>query len=60
VARPRPLVPGRRVRVTDGPLAGLVGIIEDPPDPRGRVRVLMDILRTQTRVSIDAESLEDE
>jgi transcription antitermination factor NusG len=47
------------VRVTDGPLAGLVGIIEDPPDPRGRVRILMDILRTQTRVSIDAGSLED-
>ena len=58
-ARPRPLPVGRRVRVTDGPLAGLVGIIEDPPDARGRVGVLMDILRAQTRVSIDADSLED-
>ena len=59
VARPRPLPVGRRVRVTDGPLAGLVGIIEDPPDGRGRVGILMDFLRTQTRVSIDARSLED-
>jgi len=58
-ARPQPLPVGRRVRVTDGPLAGLVGIIEDPPDARGRVGVLMDILRAQTRVSIDADSLED-
>ena len=58
-ARPRPLPVGRRVRVTDGPLAGLIGIIEDPPDGRGRVGVLMDILRAHTRVSIDADSLED-
>jgi len=59
VARPRPLPVGHRVRVTDGPLAGLVGIIENPPDGRGRVSVLMDILRTQTRVAIDVRSLED-
>ncbi len=59
VARPRPLPAGRRVRVTDGPFAGLVGIIENPPDGRGRVSVLMDILRQQTRVSIDAGWLED-
>jgi transcriptional antiterminator RfaH len=59
VARPRPLPVGRRVRVTSGPLAGLVGIIENPPDARGRVGVLMDILRTQTRVSIDVGWLED-
>jgi transcription antitermination factor NusG len=57
--RPRPLPVGHRVRVTDGPLAGLVGIIENPPDARGRVSVLMDILRTQTRVSIDVGDLED-
>jgi transcriptional antiterminator RfaH len=59
VVRPRPLPVGRRVRVTSGPLSGLVGVIEDPPDARGRVRVLMDFLRRQTRVSVDAEWLED-
>jgi transcription antitermination factor NusG len=59
VARPRPLPVGHRVRVTDGPLAGLVGSIENPPDARGRVSVLMDILRTQTRVSIDVAFLEE-
>jgi len=59
VARPRPLPVGRRVRVTDGPFAGLVGIIENPPDARGRVSVLMNILRQQTRVSIAVDWLED-
>jgi transcriptional antiterminator RfaH len=57
--RPRVLPVGRRVRVTSGPFAGLVGIIENPPDARGRVSVLMDILRQQTRVSIASEWLED-
>jgi len=59
VARPRPLPPGRRVRITSGPLAGLVGIIENPPDARGRVSVLLDLLRQQTRVSVEASLLED-
>jgi transcriptional antiterminator RfaH len=59
VARPRPLPVGRRVRVTTGPLSGLVGIIENPPDARGRVQVLMEILRRQTRVSVAVACLED-
>jgi transcription antitermination factor NusG len=59
VARCRPLPPGHRVRITNGPCAGLVGIIENPPDGRGRVSILMDILRQQTRVSVDAGWLED-
>ena len=58
VARPRPLPVGCRVRVTDGPLAGLAGIIENPPDARGRVSILMDLLRRQTRVSVDVTVLE--
>jgi transcriptional antiterminator RfaH len=58
VARPRPLPVGCRVRLTDGPLAGLAGIIENPPDARGRVSILMDILRRRTRVSVDVTCLE--
>jgi transcriptional antiterminator RfaH len=59
VARPRPLPVGRRVRVTTGPLAGLVGIIENPPDARGRVGVLMELLRRPMRVSVDVDALEE-
>jgi len=56
---PRPLPVGRRVRITTGPLAGLVGLIENPPDARGRVSILMDILRRHTRVSVDVAWLEE-
>jgi transcriptional antiterminator RfaH len=56
---PRPLPVGRRVRITTGPLAGLVGMIENPPDARGRVSILMDILRQQTRVCVDVAWLEE-
>lgn len=56
---PRPLPVGRRVRITTGPLAGLVGLIENPPDGRGRVSILMDILRRHTRVSVDVAWLEE-
>jgi transcriptional antiterminator RfaH len=56
---PRPLPVGRRVRITTGPLAGLVGLIENPPDARGRVSILMDILRQHTRVSVDVAWLEE-
>jgi transcriptional antiterminator RfaH len=57
--RPRPLPIGRRVRVTTGPLAGLVGIIDNPPDARGRVGVLMELLRRPMRVSVDVDTLEE-
>src|SRR5262249_5256475 len=43
---------GDRVRIKQGPLAGLVGIIERPCSGRGRVRVLMELLRRQTRVEV--------
>lgn len=43
---------GDTVRIRSGPLAGLVGIIECPGSPRGRVRVLMELLKRQTRVEL--------
>jgi len=49
--------PGERVRIRHGPLAGLVGIVEGPSTGRGRVRVLMELLRRQTRVEIPPEYL---
>jgi len=56
------LVPAFRagdvVRVRSGPLAGLVGIIEHPGSPRGRVRVLMELLRRQTRVELPQRLIE--
>lgn len=50
--------PGDRVRITHGPLEGLVGIIESPGCGRGRVRVLMELLRRQTRVEVPQQIIE--
>ena len=49
---------GDRVRVKQGPFAGLIGIIENPCSGRGRVRVLMDLLRRQTCVEVSEELLD--
>jgi transcriptional antiterminator RfaH len=49
-ARPR-LQVGQDVEVADGPLAGLRGIIERPPDAKGRVKILMQLLN-QRAVSL--------
>lgn len=49
---------GDRVRIKQGPLAGLVGIIERPCGGRGRVRVLMELLRRQTRVEVPERLLD--
>ncbi len=50
--------PGELVRITHGPLEGLVGIIESPGSARGRVRVLMELLRRQTRVEVPQQMIE--
>jgi transcription elongation factor/antiterminator RfaH len=35
---------GQEVQITDGPFAGLMAIVENPPDAHGRIRVLMRLL----------------
>ena len=49
---------GDVVRVTHGPFEGLVGIIDRPVGARGRVRVLMELLRRQTQVEVPEHMLE--
>jgi transcription antitermination factor NusG len=49
---------GERRELTGGPFEGLLGIIEDPPDDRGRVRVLMRLLNGQAvRVQLSVTQL---
>lgn len=50
--------PGDLVRIKRGPFEGLVGIIENPGGGRGRVRVLMELLRRQTRVEVPQQMIE--
>ncbi len=59
ILRPvRVFKPGDLVRIKYGPLEGLVGIIENPGCGRGRVRVLMELLRRQTRVEVPEQIIE--
>ncbi len=57
VATPR-FEPGQEVRVVDGPLAGLHGIVQERVSGRARVRVLMELLRRRTQVTLPLDLLE--
>jgi transcriptional antiterminator RfaH len=49
---------GAQVEVTRGPFEGLIGIITRPPDAKGRVKVLMQLLHRQpVRVDIPVRTL---
>lgn len=52
------LAVGSGVRIVRGPFEGLIGIIENPPDARGRVKVLMQLLSREVRVDIPVDSLD--
>ena len=60
-ADPRGLIPaksnlkvGDKVQIANGPFKGLVGIIQEPPDTKSRVRVLMGILSRNVQVEVPA------
>ena len=51
------LTVGREVRFCRGPFEGLLGMIEQTPDARGRVKILMTLLGRQLRVSVPLHSV---
>ena len=50
---------GQEVRINDGPFTGLVGIIQNPPDAKGRVKVLLELLGRQVKVEVPAALTEN-
>jgi transcriptional antiterminator RfaH len=50
--------PGDTVRITDGPLQGLLAIFEGPTTPAQRVRVLLTILGHASRAQVCVTDLE--
>ena len=46
---------GQRVSITGGPFDGLVGIIQEPPNARGRVKVLLQLLNRETKVDVPVQ-----
>jgi len=53
-----PFEPGERVRLREGPFAGLEGVFERQLSPAGRVRVLVQLLSRMTPIDVDVLELE--
>ncbi len=54
----RRLKPGSRVRIVEGPLAGVLGLLESPATgPDQRVSVLLEVFRRLTRVEVPASAV---
>jgi len=51
------LTKGRRVKITGGPLHGVVGFVDDPAKPSGVV-IAIDVLQQGLLVKVPAENLE--
>jgi transcription elongation factor/antiterminator RfaH len=49
---------GEAVRVSRGPFQGVVGIIQEPPNARGRVKILLELLSRQVRAEVPVEYVE--
>lgn len=49
---------GDVVRIVRGPLGGLVGVVQGQVSGQARVRILMELLRRRTQVSVPAQLLE--
>jgi transcriptional antiterminator RfaH len=48
---------GDEVQITSGPFKGLVGIIQEPPNSKCRVKVLMGILSRNVQVEVPVASI---
>ena len=48
---------GHEVRIKEGPFAGLLGILQQPPSATGRVKILLKILNRDTQVDVPVHCL---
>jgi transcriptional antiterminator RfaH len=46
---------GQEVAIDGGPFDGLVGIIQEPPNAKGRVKILLELLNRPTRVDVPVQ-----
>jgi transcriptional antiterminator RfaH len=49
------LRPGQQVEIAGGPFDGFTGIIENPPNAKGRVKILLKLLSRQVSVKLGVE-----
>jgi transcriptional antiterminator RfaH len=57
VFQPRPLRVGTPVEIRHGPFTGLLAVIDRPCSAAGRVQILLDLLRRQTRLDLPASAV---
>src|SRR5688572_5590136 len=58
-ARPKLRI-DQEVRISSGPFGGLVGIIQEPPNAKGRIKILLQLLNGRTKVDVPIQFLEAE
>jgi transcription antitermination factor NusG len=46
---------GEQVAINGGPFDGLIGIIQEPPNARGRVKILLELLNRPTKVDVPVQ-----
>ena len=56
-ARPN-LTRGQEVRIVGGPFDGLLGIIQEPPNAKGRINILLQLLNRPTKADVPIEFVE--
>jgi transcription elongation factor/antiterminator RfaH len=49
---------GQQVAINGGPFDGLVGIIQEPPNARGRVKILLELLSRPTKVDVPVQFIQ--
>ena len=54
------LRPGQEVEIRGGPFDGLMAVIQDPPDAKGRVKILLKLLSRQISVKLGVEFIKGE
>jgi transcriptional antiterminator RfaH len=58
ILKPRPaLRVGARVEIRNGPFAGLLAVIDRPCTAAGRIQILLDLLRRQTRLDLPVSAV---
>ena len=50
---------GQHVEISGGPFDGLMGIIQSPPDNKGRVKILLQLLSRQVSVKLGVAFVKD-
>ena len=54
------LMPGQHVEIAGGPFDGFVGIIENPPNAKGRVKILLKLLSRSISVKLGVEFIRNQ